>query len=80
MPCAGSFIFRPSDDMDAIFRQWGDYNLPMKNFKHFHEQDTLCHMIESEEMRRKEGKLPFLNSNIYTIVKETTVSFGVDKV
>jgi hypothetical protein len=71
MPCAGSFIFRPSDDMDAIFRQWWDYNLPMKNFKHFHEQDALWHMIESEETRQKEGKLPFLiNSNTYTIVKE----------
>jgi hypothetical protein len=25
-----------------------DYNLPSKNFYHFHEQDALWHMIEAE--------------------------------
>jgi hypothetical protein len=47
MPCAGSFLFRPQL-AEHILREWWDYNLPTKNFKHFHEQDALWHMIESE--------------------------------
>ncbi len=48
MPCAGSFIFRPTKLAERVFRQWWDFHLTSKNFKHFHEQDALWHMIESE--------------------------------
>lgn len=51
MPCAGSFLFRPRLHAEAIFREWWDYDLPTKNFKHFHEQDALWHMIEHEQGR-----------------------------
>ena len=37
MPCAGTFIFRPAL-AEPILREWWDYNMPSKNFKHFHEQ------------------------------------------
>lgn len=71
MPCAGSFIFKPSKLMDQIFRQWWDYNLPSKNFKHFHEQDALWHMIESEGNNLQTSSSSFLiNSNTYSIMKE----------
>jgi hypothetical protein len=49
MPCAGSFIFRPRL-AEPILREWWDFDLPSKNFKHFHEQDALWHMIESEPL------------------------------
>lgn len=51
MPCAGSFLFRPRLHAEALFREWWDYDLPSKNFKHFHEQDALWHMIEHEQGR-----------------------------
>jgi hypothetical protein len=71
IPCAGSFIFKPSIYMDAIFREWWDYNLSSKNFKHFHEQDALWHMIEAEKDRKNTGKPPFLiNSKTFAIATE----------
>lgn len=45
MPCAGSFLFRPQY-AEATFREWWDFNLPIRNFVHFHEQDALWHMID----------------------------------
>eukprot|EP01033_Poteriospumella_lacustris_P008331 gene8331-6011_t len=51
LPCAGSFLFRPRLHAEALFREWWDYDLPSKNFKHFHEQDALWHMIEHEQGR-----------------------------
>jgi hypothetical protein len=69
--CAGSFLFKPSVYMDAVFREWWDYNLVIKNFKHFHEQDALWHMIEAENDRKNTGKSPFLiNSKTFAIAKE----------
>ncbi|RYH21509.1 hypothetical protein EON65_20505, partial [archaeon] len=49
MPCAGTFLYRPSPLTEQVLRQWWDFNLPIKNFKHFHEQDALWHMIEHPE-------------------------------
>lgn len=45
-PCAGTFLFRTAG-ADAIIREWWDFDLPSKNFKHFHEQDALWHMLEN---------------------------------
>jgi hypothetical protein len=71
IPCAGSFLFKPTIYMDAIFREWWDYNLMSKNFKHFHEQDALWHMIEAEKDRKNTGKPPFLiNSKTFAIATE----------
>lgn len=62
MPCAGSFIFRPNALAERVLRQWWDYDLPVKNFLHFHEQDALWHMIEDNSF--------FLNSSHYSVVAE----------
>lgn len=48
MPCTGAFFFRPRE-AEAIFREWWDFDIPLKNFIHFHEQDALWHMIETSE-------------------------------
>eukprot|EP01039_Chlorochromonas_danica_P005183 gene5183-5705_t len=45
MQFQGSFIFRPTQLAEQVFRQWWDYHLPTKNFKHFHEQDALWLML-----------------------------------
>ena len=66
MPCAGSFIFQPKL-AEPILREWWDYDLPVKNFKHFHEQDALWHMIESEGDAHYAFKM---NSKSYSIVTE----------
>jgi hypothetical protein len=60
MPCAGSFLYRPSQALtEAALRQWWDFDLPLKNFKHFHEQDALWHMIEAEvEAEGQGGAVP----------------------
>jgi hypothetical protein len=45
MPCAGTFFFQPLQT-ETLFRQWWDINLPIKNFKHFHEQDGMWHILD----------------------------------
>ena len=73
MPCAGTFIYQPKL-AEPILREWWDYNLPSKNFKHFHEQDALWHMIEAEHdpvWNTKHPNIKYqLNTNTYTILKE----------
>ncbi len=70
MPCAGSFLFRPTKLAERVLRQWWDFHLTEKNFKHFHEQDALWHMLEASSTynfllsdSHKEGP-------IYSIVSE----------
>lgn len=73
MPCAGSFIYRPKL-AEPILREWWDFDLPSKNFKHFHEQDALWHMIESEHDQNWIAQHPDLkfkmNTGAYTILRE----------
>lgn len=74
MPCAGSFIYRPQLAEPAL-REWWDYNLPSKNFYHFHEQDALWHMIEAEHdtmwQKQHPEQPPFrINSKTYSVLKE----------
>lgn len=62
-PCAGAFICKRAA-AEAILREWWDYDLPMKNFKHFHEQDALWHMLEHPEVGFK------LNATTLSVLKE----------
>jgi len=67
MPCAGTFIFRPTDRAEAILRQWWDFSgIPDRNFKHFHEQDALWHMIDGDPS----GKVNYLMGNSFAILGE----------
>ncbi|KAJ1440283.1 hypothetical protein B484DRAFT_415567, partial [Ochromonadaceae sp. CCMP2298] len=72
MPCAGSFIYRPG--AESVLREWWDYDMPIKNFKHFHEQDALWHMIEAEGdkgWREQHKQAPFqLNTSTYSVLSE----------
>lgn len=63
MPCAGTFIMKMSK-ADEIIREWWDYDMPSKNFKHFHEQDALWHMLDHPEYGFK------MNDKTITIVNE----------
>jgi len=63
MPCAGTFLFRPKLG-EPIIREWWDYDMPSKNFKHFHEQDALWHMIDAPDWGFK------LNTSTYSILSE----------
>lgn len=63
MPCAGTFLFRPKLG-EPIIREWWDYDMPSKNFKHFHEQDALWHMIDAPDWNFK------LNVSTYSILSE----------
>ena len=49
MPCAGTFLLQPRLAAESFLREWWDFDLPSKNFKHFHEQDALWHMLENPE-------------------------------
>jgi len=73
MPCAGSFIYRP-ELAEPILREWWDFDLPIKNFKHFHEQDALWHMIEAESDPAWIASHPDvkfrMNTHTYTILRE----------
>jgi hypothetical protein len=73
MPCAGSFIYRPKL-AEPILREWWDFDLPSKNFKHFHEQDALWHMIEAEHdpaWTKTHPDVKFqMNTKAYTILRE----------
>lgn len=73
MPCAGSFIYRPKL-AEPVLREWWDFNMPSKNFKHFHEQDALWHMIESENDPKWLAEHPDvkfqMNTKTYTILRE----------
>jgi hypothetical protein len=73
MPCAGSFIYRPKL-AEPVLREWWDFDLPSKNFKHFHEQDALWHMIEAEHdqnwlVAHPDVKFQ-MNTKSYTILRE----------
>jgi len=64
MPCTGAIIFKPKQ-AEPMLREWWDYDIPMKNFIHFHEQDALWHMIESA------GEYGFMmNNETVSIVTE----------
>lgn len=72
MPCAGSFIYRPAL-AEPMLREWWDFDLPTKNFNHFHEQDALWHMITAEndpEWIKSGGPKFRMNSSSYTISQE----------
>lgn len=48
LPCAGTFIFKPSALGETILREWWDYDLWMKNRADFMEQDAckyIFHLI-----------------------------------
>lgn len=63
MPCAGTFLFRPKLG-EPVIREWWDYDMPSKNFKHFHEQDALWHMVDAPDWGFK------LNASTYSILSE----------
>lgn len=46
MPCAGTFLFKPNELAERIFREWWDYDIPQKNQWDFMEQDALWYMLE----------------------------------
>lgn len=67
MPCAGTFIFRPTPHAEAILRQWWDFSgIPDRNFKHFHEQDALWHMVDGDQR----GKVTYLMTSSFAILGE----------
>ena len=72
MPCAGTFIFRPNARAEAIFREWWDFNgIPDRNFKHFHEQDALWHMIDGHPGGIDGTKYQYrMNASTFTILGE----------
>lgn len=80
MPCAGTFLMNMNDNLtsspisiESILREWWDYDIPSKNFKHFHEQDALWHMIDSESEVDRETNETYdfkINSQTYTIISE----------
>lgn len=41
--------FHPGNpSIESILREWWDFDMSVKNFKHFHEQDALWHMIDHD--------------------------------
>jgi hypothetical protein len=48
LPCAGTFLLRPTSYMEKVIREWWDYNLPTRNQVDFMEQDALWFMIEAD--------------------------------
>lgn len=59
----GTFLFRPQLG-EAALREWWDFDLPSKNFKHFHEQDSLWHIIQNPTYNFK------INNNTFSILSE----------
>ena len=67
MPCAGTFLFRPNARGEQILRQWWDFSgIPDRNFKHFHEQDALWHMVDGDPS----GRLHYLMRSSFAILGE----------
>jgi len=91
MPCAGIFLLH-TDKLSLVLimlSQWWDYNLPAKNFKHFHEQDALWHILEHEYQAvnhiagSSSDRLPdgnfALNSNSY-ISPHITIYYAIQSI
>lgn len=80
MPCAGMFIMRTANLplLRELVLQWWDYDIPSKNFKHFHEQDALWHMIEHSRMVETNAEIQsslrrvrfHINSSTFSIVSD----------
>ena len=49
MPCAGTFLMKSTKLGEKMLREWWDYNLEIKNWYDFMEQDALWYMIENPE-------------------------------
>jgi len=49
MPCAGTFLMKSTNLGEKMLREWWDYNLEIKNWYDFMEQDALWYMIENPE-------------------------------
>jgi len=49
MPCAGTFLMKSTKLGGEMLREWWDYNLEIKNWYDFMEQDALWYMIENPE-------------------------------
>lgn len=64
LPCTGVMLINLKS-IEPFLLEWWDFNLPSKNFVHFHEQDALWHMIESQQ------EFGFLiDSKFFSIVTE----------
>lgn len=49
MPCAGTFLMKSTELGGKMLREWWDYNLEIKNWFDFMEQDALWYMIENPD-------------------------------
>lgn len=67
MPCTGAILIRP-DLAEPLLREWWDYNLTIKNFEEFHEQDVIWHMLDHWQ---KYGFL--LNDTSVTLLTERQI-------